>query len=527
MAFDGAPATGLNVFEHALDLVEEHPGIVARQQGLAGLCQTCRKCPVVTSCGGGLYAHRYRSSTGFANPSVYCADLLKLITHIKSRLPEVTAESYPVAKHGLSDDDFRELAAGYGSTTAIGQLIQGQRTLRRALLGAVYRAADTAPGVPVPARDVVRTAWAVLAAADQERPEALDTVLAHPYVRVWAVRCLERLKQSPAAGEPDPAQERELAARLGYLAAIAAVTAIRADDKTEVTIPVASGAIHLPTLGRLVVGVEPGRGPHEAVFITNGNTASIRIGEGCWEITHTDLLSGEPSSILSPGGDGAASWQPVRRLTAPGFSVALDDTDPYRDCHQQPAAARLSNAEFARWQQSFQDAWHEIQHDFPAYAPSIEAGLKVLMPLSPETPNHYVSATDWHAFGAIGAALPADATSLALLILTEFQHVKLSAITDLYDLCDSADRPVGDVSGRVDTRSAADLLHDAYATLAVSEYWRIRQQVGSRGHAQRASERYAFWQAHTRAAIEAIGNSGSLTPLGMRFVGEMRHSANV
>ncbi len=35
--------------------------IVARQQGLDGLCQTCQECPVVTSCGGGLYAHRFRS----------------------------------------------------------------------------------------------------------------------------------------------------------------------------------------------------------------------------------------------------------------------------------------------------------------------------------------------------------------------------------------------------------------------------------------------------------------------------------
>ena len=337
VAFDGAPATGLNVFEHALDLLAGHPGIAARQQGLAGLCQTCRECPVVTSCGGGLYAHRYRSSTGFANPSVYCADLIKLITHIKSRLPAATAGRHPAATHGLSDDDFGELAAGYGGTAAIGQLIQGQRTLRRALLGTVYRAAGTAPGVPGPARDVVRAAWAVLAAADQERPEALDTVLAHPYVRVWAVRCLERLRQSPPAGEPDPAQGRELAAALGHLAAIAAVTAIRADDETELTIPVTSGAIHLPTLGRLVVGAgEPGRGPHEATFITNGNTARIRIGEGCWEITHTDLLSGEPSSVMSLGGAGAAGWQPVRRLTAPGVSVALEDTDPYRDCHQRP-----------------------------------------------------------------------------------------------------------------------------------------------------------------------------------------------
>ena len=70
-----------------------------------------------------------------------------------------------------------------------------------------------------------------------------------------------------------------------------------------------------------------------------------------------------------------------------------------------------------------------------------------------------------------------------------------------------------------------DLLQGTYAHLAVSEYWRIRQQVSTGGQAQAASERFAFWHGHTRDAIEAIGNSGSLTPLGMRFVGEMRRSA--
>ena len=83
-AFDGAPATGFDVFTQSLDVVGQHPGIRARQQGLAGLCETCQACPVVSSCGGGLYAHRYRSANGFANPSVYCADLLKLISHVRT-----------------------------------------------------------------------------------------------------------------------------------------------------------------------------------------------------------------------------------------------------------------------------------------------------------------------------------------------------------------------------------------------------------------------------------------------------------
>ncbi len=90
-AFDGAPGTGTNVFEHGLDTVAQHPGIRARQQGIAGLCRTCQECPVVTSCGGGLYTHRYRTGNGFANPSAYCADLLGLISHIGSRLPAQSA----------------------------------------------------------------------------------------------------------------------------------------------------------------------------------------------------------------------------------------------------------------------------------------------------------------------------------------------------------------------------------------------------------------------------------------------------
>lgn len=52
-AYDGAPVTGQDVFRHTLDDVARHPGITARQQGLAGLSEQCRSCPVVRSCGGG------------------------------------------------------------------------------------------------------------------------------------------------------------------------------------------------------------------------------------------------------------------------------------------------------------------------------------------------------------------------------------------------------------------------------------------------------------------------------------------
>ena len=37
VAYDGAPATGLDIFQHPLDAAAAHPAIRARQRGIAGL----------------------------------------------------------------------------------------------------------------------------------------------------------------------------------------------------------------------------------------------------------------------------------------------------------------------------------------------------------------------------------------------------------------------------------------------------------------------------------------------------------
>ncbi|TDC80218.1 FxsB family cyclophane-forming radical SAM/SPASM peptide maturase [Actinomadura sp. 7K507] len=81
-SYAGAPETGLNVFDHRLDDAMWHPGVVARQIGLAALSSKCGACAVRDICGGGAYAHRYREGDGYLNPSVYCPDLMKLISHI-------------------------------------------------------------------------------------------------------------------------------------------------------------------------------------------------------------------------------------------------------------------------------------------------------------------------------------------------------------------------------------------------------------------------------------------------------------
>ncbi|MGW8850725.1 FxsB family cyclophane-forming radical SAM/SPASM peptide maturase [Streptomyces xiamenensis] len=91
--YEGAAATGLDIHRHPLDAALDHPGIAARQAGAAALPPGCRACPLMTVCGGGNYAHRYRAGEGFHNPSVYCADLRRLLTHIAHRVAEAAAPS--------------------------------------------------------------------------------------------------------------------------------------------------------------------------------------------------------------------------------------------------------------------------------------------------------------------------------------------------------------------------------------------------------------------------------------------------
>jgi uncharacterized protein len=85
-AYAGAAETGLDVFRHSFDRALRHPGIAARQLGELSLARECRECPVGKVCGGGNYVHRYAPGTGFRHPSVYCADLERLVRHVAGRL---------------------------------------------------------------------------------------------------------------------------------------------------------------------------------------------------------------------------------------------------------------------------------------------------------------------------------------------------------------------------------------------------------------------------------------------------------
>jgi uncharacterized protein len=304
---------------------------------------------------------------------------------------------------------------------------------------------------------------------------------------------------------------------------------MRARAPATLTVPVMDNAVNLPTLGRLSLGVSQDRPPAEgelenATVNVLSDAVTIQAGQVRLTLGLADLLGGEPGADAGDGWQGA--WQPVRLLRAPGLCVVLEDTDPYRDCQQWPATPRLDDAEFARWQALFQEAWQEIERDHGAYGAAIAGGLTSLVPLTSIPDGRNISAASRHAPGAVGVAWPAGPSTLALLLICGFQQVKLGAVLDLYDLYDSADnRLFASPWGHEGKQHLADLFRDSYVHLAGSAYWRIRQRHATGADAESARQHFARWRADTAEAIETVVDSGSLTPLGTSFVSEMRQAA--
>lgn len=84
--FEGATKLGLNVFESDFDDAARHLKIMTRQMGLDGLCGTCKACDLVEICGGGDLPNRYSKRNGFDNPSVFCTDIKRIVTHIRQEV---------------------------------------------------------------------------------------------------------------------------------------------------------------------------------------------------------------------------------------------------------------------------------------------------------------------------------------------------------------------------------------------------------------------------------------------------------
>ncbi|MEV5958602.1 radical SAM/SPASM protein FxsB, inactivated metallohydrolase extension form [Streptomyces sp. NPDC051987] len=284
-AYPGAPETGYDVFRHGFAEFAAHPGVQARQRGVDGVSDTCRRCPVVGSCGGGLYGHRYSSANGFDNPSVFCGDLRNLVEGIADR---VTDRSFSPAVLNSA------------------RLSWAQLELDRLLL---RRARERLASEPDWA-----DAWRLLLAldADAETARQLDAVLAHPYVRTSLQRSL--------SGPADTARFMSLAA----------AAALRAGAAATLSWDQPGTRLHLPTWGTYRLDA-PGR-----VEVTVAPDAfRVRTGSAA-----------DPEWVRLDEVPVSARWRPVDRLPVQGGPL-VDDADPYRDCYPSPVAPPLECGEFA------------------------------------------------------------------------------------------------------------------------------------------------------------------------------------
>ncbi|WP_432103647.1 radical SAM/SPASM protein FxsBH, inactivated beta-hydroxylase extension form [Streptomyces sp. bgisy091] len=379
-AYEGAAATGFDVFRNTLDEVADHPGVRTRQLGLAGVSETCRSCPVVRSCGGGLYTHRYRSSNGFDNPSVYCDDLKALVRGIETRTSAVTVSP---------------------ALTNRQELVAEQHDLTRTLLAGLHDALDGRGG------SRWDEAWELAGALESTGSGAagLDRVLAHPYTRTWLLDVLEGLQ----------AERPEAVGQALRLSAYVAAAAVRSRSGLSVPTEFHDGRLFLPTLGevRIAGAGEAGR---VGVRASEDGFSVHREGSGEW--------------LNIPMAADGPEWRPLREFGLGGVPpFVLDDLDPFRDCHVAPAAPRLNQGEADAWIEAVGAAWKRLGRAAPGVTADAAESLTTLTPLLDGR-----STRRPHAYGAVGLGMTKDPDELSLCLMRGLRRTRLRALLDLTDL---------------------------------------------------------------------------------------------
>ncbi|MCJ1679722.1 radical SAM/SPASM protein FxsB, inactivated metallohydrolase extension form [Streptomyces sp. APSN-46.1] len=476
-AFEGAAATGFNVFDHTFDQVAAHPGVRARQLGLAGVSDACRRCPVVRSCGGGLYTHRYKADGdtggGFDNPSVYCADLRELVDGVEART--APRESAPQ----LADP---------------AELARAQEDLTRILLARLH---EDLAGHPDWAR-----AWELLAEVERAGDagaDAVDAVVDHPFTRTWVLAALDAVRERPVGsghGDGAPgdggAPAREAARRL---AALTAAAVLRGGLELPAEVTYRDGEVYLPTLGLLRRG-EPGAdGPAvlratEDGYAVRDHRAEHRFGPG----------AGDPR------------WLPVRTWS-PGpdaAPVALEDLDPYRNCFARPPRLRLGAGEAGEWRARLDQAWALLHDTVPEFARAAGAGLTTLTPLAGGPRAGGWGEAGRHGPGALGVPYAAGVRETALALLTGRRRTRLRAlteVTDLYALDGEWQHPS---PWRERPVPVSRLLADVHERVAVEAYRRAAA-LPEPGGADRIHR-----------ALDRLSGAAELTSTGKRLVEQLR-----
>ncbi|MEU2925378.1 HEXXH motif-containing putative peptide modification protein [Streptomyces sp. NPDC007251] len=401
-----------------------------------------------------------------------------------------------IATHVIPDPVFDALAAGGGGPEAVRLLRQARRSrnlllLRRILDGPCGPAAE-------PAADL-------LARVERADPAAARSVIDASSFGTWAAR---------AAG--DCPAHRHGGCSAGDLGALAAVAAVRAGTGAEIAVPVHDGALYLPGLGtanrlgpvgEALVVVTPRPQAH-----LGADGARSARGHGCQvEIR----LPGEVRRLPRDPGREGHDWQPVAFLEARHRGLAL--RLPLETADPRLPSLDTASARPAAWQELLRSAWRILVDSHPGRAEELAAGLGAVVPL-PAPARGVTSATSRHAFGTVLASWPADPDRLALTLLHEFQHSKLSALADLVTLHEPDGRPRLYAPWRPDPRPPAGLLQGIYAHLGDLAFWQQRSAGRTAPERTDAVWRLALIRAQAERGVTEAASRLRLTRLGARFL---------
>jgi HEXXH motif-containing protein len=405
-----------------------------------------------------------------------------------------------IEAHTVPDAVFDALAAGEGGREAVLLLRRARRSrnlllLRRVLDGPCGAAAE-------PAADL-------LSRVERAAPAVTRGVLDASSFGTWAARAVSDCPAHRHGG---------CAAR--DLGALAAVAAVRAGLTAEIAVPVREGTLRLPGLGtatrlgaaEALVVVTAGADRH-AIADRGGRPGRQPAADhGC----RVDIrLPAEVRTLPRDPGRAGHDWQPVAVLEARHRGMAL--RLPLETADPRLPSLDTASARPEAWQGLLRSAWRLLVESHPRRAEELAAGLNGIVPL-PAPARGVTSATSRHAFGTVLASWPADPERLALTLLHEFQHSKLSALTDLVTLCEPDGRSRLYAPWRPDPRPPAGLIQGIYAHLGDIAFW--QQRSGGRPEPKRAD---AAWRlAQTRAQAErGLAEAAAhvrLTKLGARFL---------
>jgi HEXXH motif-containing protein len=397
--------------------------------------------------------------------------------------------------HSLTDDEFSALARGFGGPEVVRKLHHAH--LSRHLLLVKYLAmhwhGDEAD------RD---SSVAVLARVQTVEPGVYAELLADALTGAWVAVAVRRLRGVAAPTVPPSVD-------CGHLGALAATAAVRAGLDADLTVHIRAGAVTFPGLGQAILP------------LPDFTTVTARVRSGQLSVEAPGVAVVRRSAVDTAG------WRNLRRLRASAgvrqLDVRLEDLDPYRSGHHAPPTDRLPDADVDAWRLRLDEAWGLLTRHTPERADELAAGLQALIPLAQLDPHSARSATIADAFGALGLTLPGSGVDLAVTLVHEFHHSKLSGLLHLERLHDRSDTTRYFAPWRNDPRPLGGLMQGAYAFLGVADVWRSFRADPTL--ASQAEQEYANVREQLRHALPSLESSAALTERGRSIVAGMRDVA--